>query len=136
MFIPRNNMMYIKNTHHSDVSNCRLLFGLNSEWNWCKISRKKSDQWCAVLNFKPRLYGLHFWLGHFFKAVTLPLFIRSVCPFSLWVIHKEGLCPSSAGINMLMMMMMIPTHWSERIVYYLFLRRWPLLHCWTKVLRQ
>jgi hypothetical protein len=24
-------------------------------------------------------------------------------PFSLWVIHKEGLCPSSGGINRLMM---------------------------------
>jgi hypothetical protein len=28
-------------------------------------------------------------------------------PFSLWVIHKEGLCPSSGDINRLMMMMMI-----------------------------
>jgi hypothetical protein len=28
-------------------------------------------------------------------------------PFSLYVIHKEGLCPSSGGINRLMMMMMI-----------------------------
>jgi hypothetical protein len=27
-------------------------------------------------------------------------------PFSLWVIHKEGLCPSSGAINTLMMMMM------------------------------
>jgi hypothetical protein len=26
-------------------------------------------------------------------------------PFSLWVIHKEGLCPSSGDINRLMMMM-------------------------------
>jgi hypothetical protein len=29
------------------------------------------------------------------------------CPFSLWVIHKEGLCPSSGDINRLMMMMMM-----------------------------
>jgi hypothetical protein len=28
-------------------------------------------------------------------------------PFSLWVIHKEGLCPSSGDFNRLMMMMMI-----------------------------
>jgi hypothetical protein len=28
-------------------------------------------------------------------------------PFSLCVIHKEGLCPSSGDINRLMMMMMI-----------------------------
>jgi hypothetical protein len=27
-------------------------------------------------------------------------------PFSLWVIHKEGLCPSSGDINRLMMMSM------------------------------
>jgi hypothetical protein len=26
-------------------------------------------------------------------------------PVSWWVIHKEGLCPSSGGINRLMMMM-------------------------------
>jgi hypothetical protein len=26
-------------------------------------------------------------------------------PFSLWVIHKEGLCPSSGDINRLMMIM-------------------------------
>jgi hypothetical protein len=26
-------------------------------------------------------------------------------PFSLWVIHKESLCPSSGDINRLMMMM-------------------------------
>jgi hypothetical protein len=25
-------------------------------------------------------------------------------PFSLWAIHKEGLCPSSGDINRLMMM--------------------------------
>jgi hypothetical protein len=27
-------------------------------------------------------------------------------PFSVWVIHKEVLCPSSGDINRLMMMMM------------------------------
>jgi hypothetical protein len=27
-------------------------------------------------------------------------------PFSLWVIHKEGLCPSSGDINRLMMMIL------------------------------
>jgi hypothetical protein len=26
-------------------------------------------------------------------------------PFSLWLIHKEGLCPSSGDINRLMMML-------------------------------
>jgi hypothetical protein len=28
-------------------------------------------------------------------------------PFSLWLFHKEGLCPSSGDINRLMMMMSI-----------------------------
>jgi hypothetical protein len=28
-------------------------------------------------------------------------------PFSLWVIHKERLCPTSGDINRLMMMMMM-----------------------------
>jgi hypothetical protein len=27
-------------------------------------------------------------------------------PFSLWVIHKEGLCPSNGDINWLLLMMM------------------------------
>jgi hypothetical protein len=29
--------------------------------------------------------------------------------FSLYVIHNEGLCPSSGGINMLMMVMLVNT---------------------------
>jgi hypothetical protein len=38
-------------------------------------------------------------------APTNPHWARVVGygPFSLWVIHKEGLCPSSGGINRLMM---------------------------------
>jgi hypothetical protein len=39
-------------------------------------------------------------------APTNPHWARVVGygPFSLWVIHKEGLCPSSGDINWLMMM--------------------------------
>jgi hypothetical protein len=39
--------------------------------------------------------------------ITNPHWARVVGygPFSLWVIHKEGLCPSSGDINRLMMMM-------------------------------
>jgi hypothetical protein len=33
--------------------------------------------------------------------------VVSYGPFSLWVIHKEGLCPSSGDINRLMMTMMM-----------------------------
>jgi hypothetical protein len=42
-------------------------------------------------------------------APTNPHWARVMCygPFSLWVIHKEGLCPSSGDINRLMMMMMM-----------------------------
>jgi hypothetical protein len=42
-------------------------------------------------------------------APTNPHWARVVGyrPFSLWVIHKEGLCPSSGDINRLMMMMMM-----------------------------
>jgi hypothetical protein len=42
-------------------------------------------------------------------APTNPHWARVVGygPFSLFVIHKEGLCPSSADINRLMMMMMM-----------------------------
>jgi hypothetical protein len=41
------------------------------------------------------------------KAPNNPHWARVVGygPFSLWVIHKEGLCPSSGDINRLMMMM-------------------------------
>jgi hypothetical protein len=31
--------------------------------------------------------------------------VASYGPFSLWVINKEGMCPSSGGINRLMMVM-------------------------------
>jgi hypothetical protein len=37
-------------------------------------------------------------------------------PFSLWVIHKEGLCPSSGDINRLMMMMMYIGRYGQRHV--------------------
>jgi hypothetical protein len=40
--------------------------------NWCLISRKISDQWCAGLDLKPRLLGYYVCLGHYFKAVKLP----------------------------------------------------------------
>jgi hypothetical protein len=32
-------------------------------------------------------------------------------PFSLWVIHKEGLCPSSGDINRLMMIYNLFVEW-------------------------
>jgi hypothetical protein len=35
-------------------------------------------------------------------AATNPHWARAVGPFSLCVIYKEGLCPSSGGINRLM----------------------------------
>jgi hypothetical protein len=38
--------------------------------------------------------------------------------FSLWVIHKEGLCPSSGDINRLMTMMMIMGDQRDAYVYY------------------
>jgi hypothetical protein len=43
-------------------------------------------------------------------APTTPQRARVVgyVPFSLWVIHKEGLCPSSGDVNSLMMMVMKP----------------------------
>jgi hypothetical protein len=42
-------------------------------------------------------------------APTNPHWARVVGygPFSLWVIHKEGLCPSSGDINRLMMIMSV-----------------------------
>jgi hypothetical protein len=40
-------------------------------------------------------------------APTNPHWARVVGYGPLWVIHKEGLCPSSGGINRLMMMMMM-----------------------------
>jgi hypothetical protein len=44
-------------------------------------------------------------------------------PFSLWLIHMEGLCPSSGDINRLMMMMMMtvvyPIVEHTSIIFYL-----------------
>jgi hypothetical protein len=34
-------------------------------------------------------------------------------PFSLWLIHKEGLCPSSGDINRLMMMYDAYSNWGS-----------------------
>jgi hypothetical protein len=59
-------------------------------------------------------------------------------PFSLCVIHKEGLCPSSGDISRLMMMtikidrlpfkfrfmLKHPTAWSELKVSFMFMTRW------------
>jgi hypothetical protein len=46
-------------------------------------------------------------------APTNPHWARVVCcvPFSLCVIHKEGLCHSCGDINRLMMMMMTKSLW-------------------------
>jgi hypothetical protein len=41
------------------------------------------------------------------SAVSTPTRVVGYGPFSLYVIHKEGLCPSSGDNNTLMMMMMI-----------------------------
>jgi hypothetical protein len=47
-------------------------------------------------------------------------------PFSLWIIHKEGLCPSSGDINRLMMMrskcrsLMLPKPIDFILVFYLY----------------
>jgi hypothetical protein len=38
-------------------------------------------------------------------------------PFSLWVIHKEGLCPSSGDINKLMMILIQPSVKSYKRFY-------------------
>jgi hypothetical protein len=39
--------------------------------------------------------------------LIIPISMVGYGPFSLWVIHKEGLCPSSGDINRLMMMIPI-----------------------------
>jgi hypothetical protein len=43
-------------------------------------------------------------------------------PFSLWLIHKEGLCPSSRDINRLMMMMI--TFYYQYPFWKLFIYNW------------
>jgi hypothetical protein len=39
------------------------------------------------------------------SAVTNILLLPGYGPFSLWVIHKKGLCPNSRDINRMMIMM-------------------------------
>jgi hypothetical protein len=52
-------------------------------------------------------------------ATTNPHWTRLVGydPFSLYVIYKDGLCPSSGDINRLMMMMMTPEMNCVRLHY-------------------
>jgi hypothetical protein len=38
-------------------------------------------------------------------------------PFSLWVIHKEGLYPSSGELNRLMMIMIMNPYWARVVGY-------------------
>jgi hypothetical protein len=63
---------------------------------------------------------------------TNPKWARVVgyCPFSLCVIHKEGLCPSSGDINRLMMMMNI-FFISRMFFFYRLPMRW--LSCKSSV---
>jgi hypothetical protein len=51
-------------------------------------------------------------------APTNPHWAREVSygPFTLSVIHKEGLCPSSGNINRVMMIAYVP----EKVFYYIF----------------
>jgi hypothetical protein len=42
-------------------------------------------------------------------------------PFSLCVIHKEGLCPSSGDLNRLMMMMMIIFLFKQSFIKMLYI---------------
>jgi hypothetical protein len=43
--------------------------------------------------------------------------IEFLLSFSLWVIHKEGLCPSSGDINRLMMMIEFLYVWTTDLAY-------------------
>jgi hypothetical protein len=81
--------------------------------------RKSSDGW-------PKMYYFELlraskgtqsrWTNGLYAAVSLYLQLATINPhwarvvgygpFSLWVVHKEGLCPSNGYINGLMMMMM------------------------------
>jgi hypothetical protein len=68
-------------------------------------NQKKKIIWSSSL-----LLTLSRWSRlHLLSLPTYPHWARVVSygPFSLYVIHKEGLCPSSGDINRLMMMMTI-----------------------------
>jgi hypothetical protein len=60
------------------------------------------------------VYNQHNGAGERKRTIYLNILFTHQCalgrvvgygPFCLWVIHKEGLCPSSGDINRLMMMM-------------------------------
>jgi hypothetical protein len=71
---------------------------------------------CSERHVKPLVPALFASL-----APTYSYWARVVGPFSLWVIHKEGLCPSSGDINRMMMMIMNDVHRIEGKVLFLIL---------------
>jgi hypothetical protein len=67
---------------------------------------------CCSFNWQNELYTI---------SSTNPrwAFVVDYGPFSLWVIHKEGLCHSSGNINRLMMMIMtLQLFWPPVMVLY------------------
>jgi hypothetical protein len=65
---------------------------------------------CYLKLLRDSVGTLSRWSWLYLQSVpTKPHWARVVDygPFSLWVIHKEGLCPSSRNINVLMIMMMM-----------------------------
>jgi hypothetical protein len=77
---------------------------LYAGWN-LKTQKNKTDR-NAVYNTS-KSYGLSllatFFFGTIRDKVAISKIHMSIGPFSLFVIHKEGLCPSSGDINKLMM---------------------------------
>jgi hypothetical protein len=85
-----------------------LRWGGGAAPTWLVRDREFISLWCWIV-FRASEGTLSCWSRLHLQSIapTNPHWARVVGygPFSLCAIHKEGLCPSSGGINRLMMMM-------------------------------
>jgi hypothetical protein len=85
---------------------------------WYSHQRDKTR--CSPpIRYMVRLGAQYSYCAHGYKTyLNLPTHnMCNMCVFSLCVIHKEGLCPSSRGINRLMMMMMTHNRFMRNVTY-------------------
>jgi hypothetical protein len=82
----------------------RLFMSQCFEANWIEVMALD----VPICKDTKAMKHLNFFCATRYKSPTNPHWARVVAygPFSLWVIHKEGLCPSNGDIKRVMMMML------------------------------
>jgi hypothetical protein len=128
VWCPKQNK--IKKIHLLDCT-YKARYNGGTRWPRGQLARrviaeaKQRSQW-SVIGWVTKIYYLELrrasegtlsrWSGCIVSTHSQWVRVVGYGPFSLCVIHKEGLCPSSWDINRLMMMMMIwgPMIWMPR----------------------